>query len=230
MTDQQQPTTGTAVERMLAVMNDVRALGKTQRNEQQGFNFRGVDSVMNAVGPALRDHGLVVSSTCHELRIDSYPTSKGTVMNRAIVKVEYRFTAPDDTYVSAEGYGEASDTMDKSVSKAMSVAYRTAIIQALCLPTHEPDPDAAEQYERTAAPVASPKDQAVAQLRTLVRTKGLGEGNVPAAFERKMGKPIQQATADEVQDYTAFVQQHERLDDTEPGDEAVSAGGEGYSG
>jgi hypothetical protein len=221
-------------------MNDVRALGKTQRNEQQGFNFRGVDSVMNVVGPALRDHGLVVSSIVHDLHLDTYPTSAGREMNRAIVKVEYRFTAPDDTYVSAAAYGEASDTMDKSVSKAMSVAYRTAILQALCLPTHEPDPDAAEQHERTAAAEASPKDQAIALLRTLVRTRGLGEDNVPAAFHRKMGKTIPQATADEVQDYTAFVRQTGRLDhdqlpagepgDPLPGDEAVSAGGEGYSG
>jgi hypothetical protein len=94
-------------------------------------------------------------------------------------------------------------------------------------------PPAAEQ-----APAATPKDQAVTQLRTLVRSKGLGENSVPAAFERRMGKPIVQATADEVQDYTAFVRQHSRLDDapdettpaTEPGDEAVSAGGEGHSG
>lgn len=229
MTDQQQTETLTAVERLSAVMNAVRALGKTQRNEQQGFNFRGVDSVMNAVGPALRDHGLVVSSTVHDLRIDSYPTSKGTLMNRAIVKVEYRFTAPDQTYVVASAYGEASDTMDKSVSKAMSVAYRTAILQALCLPTNEPDPDAAEQHDRVAAPPpqeVSPKDQASYQLRNLVRSKGLGEGNVPPAFERKMGVSIYDATVEQVQEYTAFVRQHGRLDDA-PANEEVAPGGEG---
>lgn len=37
-----------------AVMGDVQAVRKGDRNEVQGFNFRGIDAVVNAVGPALR--------------------------------------------------------------------------------------------------------------------------------------------------------------------------------
>jgi hypothetical protein len=216
MTDQpdQQPADGTAVERLSAVMRDVRALGKRERNEQQGFSFRGVDSVMNAVGPALRDHGLVVSSIVHEIRVDSFNTTKGTVMNRAILKAEYRFTAPDETYVSAMAWGEASDTLDKSVSKAMSVAYRTAILQALCLPTHEVDPDAAEGYERVADNYQpTDRDQAFTKLRQVVRAKGLGENNVPDAMLRKIGVAPKDATLEQIQEYTAFVEESGRLED-----------------
>ena len=36
---------------------------------------------------------------------------------------------------------ESWDTGDKAMPKAMSVAMRTALIQALALPTDEPDPD-----------------------------------------------------------------------------------------
>jgi hypothetical protein len=39
------------------------------------------------------------------------------------------------------------DSGDKATAKAMSVAMRTALLQALCLPTDEPDPDATS-YER----------------------------------------------------------------------------------
>jgi hypothetical protein len=42
--------------------------------------------------------------------------------------------------------GEAADAGDKATSKAHSVAYRTCLLQALSIPTHEPDPDAGEQY------------------------------------------------------------------------------------
>jgi hypothetical protein len=217
MTDQQQQTSGNAVERLSAVMRDVQSLGKRERNEQFGFNFRGVDSVMNAVGPALRDHGLVVSSIVHDVRIDSYQTTKNTVMNRAIIKAEYRFTAPDETYVSAMAWGEASDTMDKSVPKAMSVAYRTAILQALCLPTHDPEPDAAEQYERAADNYQpTDRDQAFTKLRQVVRTKGLGENNVPDAMLRKIGVAPKDATLEQIQEYTAFVEQSGRLEDDRP--------------
>jgi hypothetical protein len=44
------------------------------------------------------------------------------------------------------------DSGDKATAKAMSVAYRTALLQVLCLPTDEPDPDS-HTYER--APVES---------------------------------------------------------------------------
>ena len=47
-----------------AVMGDVQAVGKTGRNESQGFSFRGIDAVVNAVGPALRDHGVIVTPRC----------------------------------------------------------------------------------------------------------------------------------------------------------------------
>ena len=41
-----------------AVMGEATALGKNQRTDSgQRFNFRGIDDVMNLVGPILRTHG-----------------------------------------------------------------------------------------------------------------------------------------------------------------------------
>ena len=34
-----------------AVMDDVQAVKKGDRNTQQNYNFRGIDAVINAVGP-----------------------------------------------------------------------------------------------------------------------------------------------------------------------------------
>ena len=47
--------------------------------------------------------------------------------------------------------GESMDAGDKGTPKAMSVALRIALLQALCIPTDEPDPDT-HSYERAAAP------------------------------------------------------------------------------
>ena len=38
------------------VMADIGAVGKNQKNQQQGFMFRGIDAVMNAINPALLHH------------------------------------------------------------------------------------------------------------------------------------------------------------------------------
>jgi len=43
---------------------------------------------------------------------------------------------------------ESMDSGDKATAKAMSVAYRTALLQTLCLPTDDVDPDA-ETYVRS---------------------------------------------------------------------------------
>ena len=45
---------------LAAVMADVDHVSKRDRNEHQKFMFRGIDAVVNAVGPVLRKHKVVV--------------------------------------------------------------------------------------------------------------------------------------------------------------------------
>ena len=42
------------------VMKAVGGIAKKDRNQSQGFNFRGIDSVVNAVSPQLQKFGVVV--------------------------------------------------------------------------------------------------------------------------------------------------------------------------
>ena len=53
------------------------------------------------------------------------------------------------------------DGGDKATAKAMSVAFRIALLQALALPTSEPDPDSTS-YERSPAKNAAMKDRDLA--------------------------------------------------------------------
>jgi hypothetical protein len=52
----------TIYQALSAVMQDVQGVGKNQKNNTPGqsYNFRGIDAVTNAVGPALRKHGVIV--------------------------------------------------------------------------------------------------------------------------------------------------------------------------
>lgn len=128
------------VERLVAVKNDIGAVGKGDRNSAQGFNFRGIDSVLNAVSGPLRKHGVMVFPRLMSLEKGTASTNGGKTMNTVVVTVDYVFT-DGATQISVVVPGEAFDSGDKCVAKAMSVAYRTALIQALSLPTDEPDPD-----------------------------------------------------------------------------------------
>jgi hypothetical protein len=144
----------TVYEALGAVMTDVQAVAKKDRNDAQRFNFRGIDAVVNAVGPALRKHGVTVSPRVDLYEYGTVTTSGGKPMGHVRVLVTYTFHGPAGDSLPAQAAGEAFDAGDKATPKAMSVAFRTALLQALALPTDEPDPDT-QTYER-AAPVAAP--------------------------------------------------------------------------
>lgn len=133
-----------------AAMCAVPGVGKGDRNTQQGFNFRGIDAVLNAVGPALRAHGVIPLPKVLEHHSEIYESAKGARMKGVTLMVEYAFIGPAGDRLTVEVPGESADSGDKAYSKAMSVAFRTALIQALALPTDERDPDA-DVHER--APV-----------------------------------------------------------------------------
>jgi hypothetical protein len=131
----------TAAEVVLSVMNDVQGLAKKDKNQAQGFSFRGIDSVMNAVGPALRKAGGFVVPAVQSVRHETLTTAKGSQMNAAYVEVLFSVHGSDGEPISGIVAAEAFDSGDKATAKAMSVAMRTFLLQLLCLPTDEPDPD-----------------------------------------------------------------------------------------
>lgn len=145
------PDHPTIHEALSAVMGDVQAVGKTGRNQQQNYNFRGVDAVVNAVGPALRDHGVIVMPEQQSIEYRPYATKSGTQMMGCTVHVRYTFHGPAGDSLSCSVTGESSDSGDKATPKAFSVAYRTALLQALCIPTDEPDPDQTSHERATPA-------------------------------------------------------------------------------
>jgi hypothetical protein len=135
-------------EALAEVMKDVQAVAKKDRNDHQKFNFRGIDAVVNAVGPALRKHGVIVLPEVKEDRFNTVEVGqKRTQMGHAVLRVAYTFVGPEGDSLQCVVAAEAMDSGDKAYPKAMSVAFRTALLQALALPTDEPDPDASS-YER----------------------------------------------------------------------------------
>ncbi len=147
--------TPTVFEAFAAVMGDVQGLAKLQRNSGQGggFMFRGVDDVMNAVGPALRTHRVFVVPEHVEHAVTVRDRGQGkSAMNAVTVLVTYRVYGPRGDSFTGQAAGESFDAGDKATAKAMSVAFRTFLLEALTLPTHEPDPDATT-YTDVGAPV-----------------------------------------------------------------------------
>jgi len=130
-----------ARELVVEVMKEVQGLAKRDKNTSQGFNFRGIDAVMNVVGPALRKHGGFITPTVTDVSTSVAPTKSGGSLNICRLQVTYSVYGSEGDPIVGTVAAEAMDSGDKATAKAMSVAYRTFLLQLLCLPTDEPDPD-----------------------------------------------------------------------------------------
>jgi hypothetical protein len=131
---------------LAAVMKDCDHVAKRDRNEQQRFNFRGIDAVVNAVGPVLRTHGVIVAPNVERVDYESVESKSGNRGTACRILATYTFYGPDGTSIDCRVAGEAMDWGDKATPKAMSVCFRTALLQALALPTDDPDADS-QNYE-----------------------------------------------------------------------------------
>lgn len=134
-----------AIYRAIAgVIADVGSVGKDKINKQQGFKFRSIDDVYNALHPALaKNKVFIVPDILEQTREVVGTTKNGARMTMVICKIKYTFFAEDGSHIESVIIGEALDTGDKATNKAMAIAYKYACFQVFCIPTEEMvDPDA----------------------------------------------------------------------------------------
>lgn len=143
-------------EAIVKIREDVGAVRKDGRNTQQNFNFRGVDAVVNAISGAMSKHGVVVFPSKVDHRPGTKQLSGGKVATSVDVTVDYTFIGPEGDSFIAQVPAESFDLGDKATAKAMSVAYRTCLLQTFTLPTDETDPDE-HSYERQGPTQSAPR-------------------------------------------------------------------------
>jgi hypothetical protein len=115
---------------------------KNRRNQQQGYSFRGIDDVYQALSSLLARHNLCILPRVISREVNERATAKGGSLFYVTVCVEFDFVSSEDqSKHTVVMYGEAMDSADKATNKAMSAAYKYCCLQAFCIPT-EGDNDA----------------------------------------------------------------------------------------
>ncbi len=126
---------------ILAVQRDITAIDK-DRPSTQGYKFRGIDDVMNEVHPHFTKHGIFITTKVLENTREERASKSGGVLVSSIMKVSFTFHAEDGSSVDCEMIGEGMDSGDKSSPKALSIAFKYAILQMFTIPTLDPkDPE-----------------------------------------------------------------------------------------
>lgn len=142
-----------------AVMKDmaVEGIAKNNKNQQQGYKFRGIDDVYNALAPILARHQLCMLPRVLSREVVERQTKSGGALFYTVVDAEFDLvSAVDGSTHTIRTVGEAMDSADKSSNKAMSAAYKYAAMQAFCIPT-EGDNDADAQTHEVAAARSAPR-------------------------------------------------------------------------
>lgn len=142
-------------------------ISKGRRNQQQGYQFRGIDDVFNAISPLLAKHGLCILPRVLSRGVTERTTAKGGVLFYVTIDAEFDFVAASDGSThTVRIAGEAMDSADKATNKAMSAAYKYAALMTFAIPT-EGDNDA-DATTHEIAPPARINEQQIAELERLI--------------------------------------------------------------
>lgn len=145
-------------ELMGKVMADINPIAKASRNKEQGFDYRGIDDIYNALHAIFAKHGVFVTKEIIASQRMERTTTRGTTMYVSIVDYRFWFNAPDGSRVSTEERGEAMDSGDKASGKSASIAMKYALMHSLLIPTkEEKDPDASSHEPTMPQPKAAPE-------------------------------------------------------------------------
>jgi hypothetical protein len=133
-------------------------IAKSRTNQQQGYKFRGIDDVYNALSQHLADVGLCIIPTVVSREVIERASRTGGAVFSVVVTGDYDLVcAEDGSCHRARMVGEAMDSGDKATNKAMSAAYKYMALQTFCIPV-EGEEDADEKDPPPIVPATRPKE------------------------------------------------------------------------
>ena len=135
-----------------------RGISKSRTNELDGYKYRSIDDVLDRLAPLLAKHRLCVLPRALERVVTERKDEQNRLLLQVALRVSFTLTSVDDGSSHAiEAYGEALDGGDKATAKAMSAAYKSAMVQLFCIPVSGvEDPDRTSHKLSARTHVAEP--------------------------------------------------------------------------
>jgi hypothetical protein len=162
------------------IMSEVDPITKGKTNTQQGYKFRGIDDLYNALHALFSKHQVFITSEVLDSNREERQTKSGGTLLYSIVRVKFTLFTTDGSSVSSIIEGEAMDNGDKATNKALSVALKYCLMQMFLIPTEDlkaldPDNTSPEPMPKTQPKQDDPRpwlnrgellDKAIEMLRT----------------------------------------------------------------
>lgn len=128
--------------KMASILKETKAITKSEKNQQQGFKFRGIDNVMNELHELFAKNDVFILQEVQGFTTENRPTKSGGTNTFTRATIKFRYVTTDGSSVETTNVGEAMDSGDKGMNKAMSIALKYSLLQMFLIPTEEAkDPD-----------------------------------------------------------------------------------------
>jgi hypothetical protein len=135
--------------RLCLVMADVAHVSKEGYNQHHKYKFVSHDDVAMLCNKALAEHGIAFLPTVEDVRRDG---------NQTTIKLTMRLICADTGEESASmWFGEANDTQDKGINKALTNAKKTFLLNTFLIASGEEEVDAQDApTQRRPEPAPAP--------------------------------------------------------------------------
>lgn len=133
-------------------------IAKDHVNHADDYRYRSVDDLLDRLAPLLAHHRLcVLPRVIERVLIDRRDEAEHLLFHTSL-RVSFTLASVDDGSMHiVEAFGEALDASDKSTAKAMSAAYKSAMIQTFCIPlSGSEDPDRTSPRASSRGHIAEP--------------------------------------------------------------------------
>ena len=113
----------------------VKGIAKSNIHVGEGYQYRSIDDVLYRLSPLLAKHRLCILPRALERNSVDQGPDGGPRLSLVALKVAYDFVCVQDASIhTVETFGEGLDEGDKATVKAMSSAYKMAMLQTFCIP------------------------------------------------------------------------------------------------
>ena len=131
-------------QKLNAIMRDVSYIQKESKKVNNQYTFVSHDAVTAKIRPALLEHGVIAIPDFFDISQDG---------NKTYCKMKMTFVnmdKPDDRLViDCAGFGQGIDPQDKGAGKAMSYAYKYALLKVFALETgDDPEQDSIDHVSK----------------------------------------------------------------------------------
>ena len=208
-----------------AVIGELPGIGKDSTGKGLQYNYRGIEDIVPVVKRLFAENGIHMTAN-HSIVADADKQGNSGKQRRVVLQSTFMFYAADGSFVSTTTVGEAMDVQDKAMNKAMTAAYKYALIQTLCIADGD-DPDAYQPNQpnqQAAAPEPTESWKALVALGDQLKANSVSDQVKEWAKENGFN------IGDRASDVTPVVKYAQSLLDSIGGDGAAERVAETFGG